>query len=54
MKYALITEDQIKTISAAIFYSVENPEQIDAMLEAKRILLNLKLQELKESNHETT
>jgi hypothetical protein len=48
MKYALITEDQIKTVSAAIFYRGENPEQLETMLEAKRILINLNLTELKE------
>lgn len=52
MKYALITEEQIKAVSAAVLYIGENPEQIEAMLTAKRILLNLPLQELKVSNHE--
>lgn len=52
MKYALITEEQIKAVSEAVLYIGENPEQIEAMLTAKRILMNLPLQELKESNHE--
>jgi len=52
MKYALITEEQIKAVSAAVMYIGENPEQLEAMLTAKQILLNLKLQELKESKHD--
>ena len=56
MKYALITEDQISAINAAMPYIWENPEQLEAIQTAKRILMNLKMSlsftELKGSNHE--
>lgn len=50
MKYALITEDQISALNAAMPYIWENPEQLEAIQIAKLILMNLKLTELKEQS----